>query len=71
MRPTFIGFYVGQQDSRFLNANIRLDRAFSANHIAHSFEIYQGGHAESLWRKWAPLWLRLALEHLSRPRHVR
>lgn len=71
VRPTFIGFYVGQQDSRFLTANILLDRGFSAHHIAHRFEIQQGGHSGSLWRKWAPLWLGLALEHLSRPRHVR
>lgn len=71
VRPTFIGFYVGQQDSRFLTVNILLDRGFSAHHVAHRFEIQQGGHSGSLWRKWAPLWLGVAVEHLSRPRHVR
>ena len=65
--PTFIGFYVGRQDTRFLNANILLDRSFTAHHIQHLFAIYQGGHSGSLWRSWAPRWLGYALEHLRSP----
>jgi enterochelin esterase-like enzyme len=68
-RPTFIAFYVGRQDTRFLTANILLDRSFTEHHIPHLFEIYQGGHSESLWQRWAPLWLGYALEHLASPTH--
>jgi enterochelin esterase-like enzyme len=66
--PTFIGFYVGNQDSRFLSANIMLDKAFNAEQIPHIFRIYPGGHSSSLWISEAPLWLHLALEHLAAPR---
>jgi Putative esterase len=65
-RATFIGFYVGRQDSRFLNANNLLDQAFSQHHITHLFRVYEGGHQGSLWTRWAPMWLGLALDHMSR-----
>ncbi|MGA2929063.1 MAG: alpha/beta hydrolase-fold protein [Solirubrobacteraceae bacterium] len=65
--PTFIGFYVGRQDSRFLNANILLDKSFTAHGIKHTFATYPGGHSGSLWGKWAPLWLGYALTHLTAP----
>jgi enterochelin esterase-like enzyme len=67
-RPAFVGFYVGRQDERFLAANIGLDRAFDTNHIQHVFRIYAGGHEQSLWTSQAPLWIRLALHHLSTAR---
>ena len=66
--PTFIGFYVGRQDSRFLNANITLDKAFNAEQIPHVFHVYPGGHSSSLWIAQAPLWLHLALAHMAAPR---
>jgi enterochelin esterase-like enzyme len=69
-RPTFIGFYVGRQDTRFLNANVLLDEAFSDHHISHLFRVYEGGHEGSLWTKWAPMWLGLALDHMSRPQFL-
>ena len=66
MRPTFIGFFVGRQDTRFLNANILLEKALNEDHVPHVFDVYAGGHSGALWRRWAPLWLGLALEHLSK-----
>ena len=66
--PTFIGFYVGNQDSRFLSANITLEQAFNAEQIPHIFRVYPGGHSSSLWISQAPLWLHLALEHMAAPR---
>lgn len=66
-RPTFIGFYVGRQDDRFLNANLDLDRALRSEGIAHVFRVYAGGHSSVLWISEAPLWLGLALDHLSGP----
>ncbi len=62
--PTFIGFYVGRRDARFLAENVRLDRAFTAHGIPHSFEVYEGGHAMPLWQEEAQLWLGVALQHL-------
>ncbi len=65
--PTFIGFYVGQQDSRFLNANVLLDRWLIALEFPHLFRTYPGGHSGSLWSQQGPVWLGLALKHMSRP----
>lgn len=63
--PTFIGFYVGRQDTRFLKANIELDRSLTAHHIEHLFLIYPGGHSATVWHRWASLWLGYTLEHLA------
>ena len=66
--PTFIGFYVGRQDTRFLADNVELDRVFTAQHVHHRFRIYDGGHTASLWVSQAQSWVTLALSHLDRPR---
>jgi enterochelin esterase-like enzyme len=66
--PTFIGFYVGAGDTRFAAENLRLDRELTANRIRHVFELYKGGHEQSLWQAHAPQWLGLALDHLEQPR---
>ncbi len=66
-QPTFIAFYVGDQDSTFLQANRLLNQDLGAHHIAHSFAVYQGGHSTSLWEEWAPLWLGNALDRLAKP----
>jgi enterochelin esterase-like enzyme len=64
---TFIGFYVGNQDTTFLNPNILLNQTLSAHHVPHAFAVYPGGHSTSLWDKWAPLWLGYALDRLDKP----
>lgn len=61
----FFAFYVGRDDSRFLDENLQLDRELTAAHIPHVFEVYAGGHTTSLWERHAVLWLRLALSHLT------
>jgi enterochelin esterase-like enzyme len=63
--PTLIAFYVGRQDSRFLNANILLDKSFNARGILHVFSVYPGGHSGSLWVSQAPHWLALALDQMQ------
>jgi enterochelin esterase-like enzyme len=68
--PTFVAFYVGRQDNRFLADNVQLDGTFTDQHIAHLFRIYQGAHTGSLWNSRAPLWVGLALEHLAAPRQA-
>ncbi|HSS81406.1 MAG TPA: alpha/beta hydrolase-fold protein [Gaiellaceae bacterium] len=67
-RPTFFGFYVGQQDDRFRDENVQLHRELAAARVPHVFELYRGGHEQALWNRHAPAWLRLALDHLSRAR---
>jgi len=66
-RPTFLGFYVGRQDDRFYKANLALNDAFSAEHVAHVFRVYQGGHSSSLWIGEAALWVGMALDRLALP----
>jgi enterochelin esterase-like enzyme len=64
-RPTFLAFYVGAQDARFLAENLQLHRELTAASVPHVFEVYDGGHSQSLWLRHATPWLRLALDHLS------
>jgi S-formylglutathione hydrolase FrmB len=64
-RPTFFAFYVGTQDARFRAENLQLHRELTAARVAHVFELYGGGHSQSLWVRHATPWLRLALGHLA------
>jgi enterochelin esterase-like enzyme len=63
--PTFIGFYVGRQDSRFLEDNVEFDRALNSQRISHLFKTYRCGHSSSLWRSEARQWLGYALGALA------
>ncbi len=63
--PTFIGFYVGRQDSRFLQDNIEFDHALSSAGIEHVFRTYPGGHSGALWQAHAQAWIGYALAALS------
>jgi len=66
--PTFIGFYVGRSDARFLDDNVRFDAQLSAARVLHTFALYPGAHTTALWKAHGTAWLRLALDHLTRPR---
>lgn len=66
--PTFIGFYVGSQDTRFLADNQAFDAALRSQHIRHSVAVYPGGHSVTLWEQEARLWLGRALRALARER---
>lgn len=63
--PTLIGFYVGAQDTRFLNMNKLYDAELTNAGVTHSFRIYPGGHSGSLWQSHAPRWLAMALDALG------
>jgi enterochelin esterase-like enzyme len=63
--PTYLGFYVGTQDARFLQDNRAYDTALTASGIAHVFRTYPGGHTAALWRAEAPSWLAAALDYLA------
>jgi hypothetical protein len=49
-----LGFYVGQQDSRFLEDNVELARALSRQRVADRFATDPGGHSGALWISLAP-----------------
>jgi enterochelin esterase-like enzyme len=64
-QPTFVAFYVGSHDDRFVEENERLNQELSAAGVAHVFREYPGGHDSSLWQGHATGWLQLALHHLA------
>jgi enterochelin esterase-like enzyme len=63
--PTLIAFYVGAQDSRFLNMNKLYDAELTTAGVAHTFRIYPGGHSGALWQSQAPTWLAMAFDALG------
>jgi enterochelin esterase-like enzyme len=63
--PTFIGFYVGTSDERFLDMNQAFDQALRSAGIAHVFRTYPGGHSTALWSSQAPGWLGMALGYMA------
>jgi S-formylglutathione hydrolase FrmB len=66
--PTLIAFYVGREDTRFLEDDHDFDQALSAQKIRHLFRTYPGGHWWALWRAEAPEWLGYALAQMDQPR---
>lgn len=64
-RPTFLGFYVGTQDTLFRPANVRLDAQLRDAGVPHLFRLYPGGHDQVLWSAHASEWLGLALARLA------
>lgn len=63
--PTLIGFYVGAQDTRFLNMNKLYDAQLTNAGVSHSFRIYPGGHSSTLWQAHASTWLAMAFDALG------
>jgi enterochelin esterase-like enzyme len=66
--PTFFAFYVGRDDRRFHDENVRLDRQLDGAGVGHVFHVYPGGHQLSVWQAHATAWLNLAVSHLT-PAH--
>jgi enterochelin esterase-like enzyme len=64
-RPTYLGFYVGDQDTRFLAENRQLDRELRAAGVAHHFAVYAGAHTSALWDAHAAAWIGRALRELG------
>jgi enterochelin esterase-like enzyme len=64
---TFIAFYVGRDDTRFVAENRQLNRELSKAGVPHVFRVYPGGHDQRLWQQNAAPWLSLALGHLAPP----
>jgi S-formylglutathione hydrolase FrmB len=66
-RPTYLAFYIGRGDTRFLPENRQFDRELTSAHVRHVFEVYRGAHETSLWASHARTWLALALAQLAKP----
>jgi enterochelin esterase-like enzyme len=64
-QPTFLSFYVGAQDRRFLPENRQLDRKLRKAGVVHHFMVYAGGHSYAVWNKHARTWIRRAVRELS------
>jgi putative tributyrin esterase len=62
---TYIAFYVGRSDRRFVAENEQLDRELTHGRVPHVFRLFPGGHDQQLWQARADAWLRLALQHLA------
>jgi enterochelin esterase-like enzyme len=62
---TFVSFYVGSGDSRFVAENRQLNAELTRAGVPHVFRLYAGGHDQRLWQRRAVPWLSLALAHLS------
>jgi enterochelin esterase-like enzyme len=69
--PALLAFYVGAQDSRFLNMNRQYDATLNASRVHHVFAVYPGGHTLTLWSSQASHWLSLALSALAAERRGR
>jgi enterochelin esterase-like enzyme len=63
--PTLVAFYVGRADARFVAENQQLNQELTRTGVPHIFRIYPGGHEHSLWQRYAPAWLKLALVRLA------
>lgn len=63
--PTLIAFYVGAQDTRFLNMNKLYDAELTNAGVTHNFRIYPGGHSGALWQSHGPTWLAMAFDALG------
>jgi enterochelin esterase-like enzyme len=68
--PSYIGFYVGEQDDLFLKDNENYTSQLGAAGVPHTFHVYPGGHSVTLWAGEAPNWLTWALEALAHPPKV-
>jgi putative tributyrin esterase len=69
VHPTFIGFYVGDGDSRFARENALLDAELTRAGIPHRYRLFSAGHDQTLWQAQAPAWIGLALARLE-PAHA-
>src|SRR5262249_38260444 len=65
---THFGFYVGTNDTRFLEENRRFHDELLAAHVKHVYAEYEGGHTDSFWREHETDWVTAALQSLARPR---
>ena len=63
--PTFLGFYVGDHDTRFRKENEQLHRELTRAGVAHAFAVYPGTHSGKFWDRHEDDWIVTALDHLA------
>jgi putative tributyrin esterase len=64
-KPSYLAFYVGQGDPRFVPDNTMFDQALTAANVAHLFQEYPGSHSWGLWDAHAAEWLGAVFQHLT------
>ena len=65
---TYYGFYVGSNDTRFIQENKAIADELRRYHVPHVyFRIYDGAHTWSLWREHAEVWVGRALARAAPP----
>ena len=68
LAATHYGFYVGTNDTRFLEVNRSIAGELKRYRIPHvTFRVYRGSHSWSLWREHAEAWVDSALALAARP----
>lgn len=65
--PTFLGFYVGDRDSRFRSENEQFDRELRRYRVPHVFAVYPGTHSGAFWDEHEDDWIATAVNHLRPP----
>jgi enterochelin esterase-like enzyme len=69
---TYYSFYVGTDDTRFLDTNERIDDELHAYSVPHVFfRVYEGPHAWTLWQTHATDWVGRALAVAAGPEPVK
>ena len=68
LRPTFLGFYVGNADGIFRAENVQFARELSRAGVPFRFRMYPAGHDQRLWSSQAVPWLGALAAQLTQPR---
>jgi len=68
LRSTYYSFYVGNDDTRFLQTNEEIAGELHAYGVPNiTFSVYAGGHSWTLWGRHASDWIARALQHAAKP----
>jgi enterochelin esterase-like enzyme len=62
--PTRLGFFVGDEDKRFLAENQALHRELLEAGVHHAYAVYPGGHTGTFWAAHEQQWIDYAVAFL-------
>jgi enterochelin esterase-like enzyme len=65
-KPSYFGFYVGDEDWRFLAENEQLHSELLRAHVPHTYAVYPGGHSGAFWTVHEDTWIGDAVDELAR-----
>lgn len=67
-RPSYFGFFIGDEDARFLPENLRLHESLQKHGVRHDFAIYKGAHTSGFWAEHQEQWIQTAVRELRAAR---